>query len=346
MVAVPITGHRAASSSAHSPACSGWGRPRSAPSTATWSSCASGSPGRCTWSTVAGRLIYAPDPPQVGRPFSADRDRHREVLAGKVGASRTTAIDGHDAVAGYAPVPGTSWGLVAVEDWSSVMQSSQGYRRFLLALIIIGVVVPSLVVTFGVRRITRPIEALTDAAREVAGGNFDRTIAVSLPRRDRGACRAVQPHVGRAAGTRTRNSSSAWPTGRKELATLNAVAGRRQRFPRPRPHPRGRAGDHDAHDGHGIGRDLPSRRSRRAVAGRLPGLSPRMPEFVGGPLLEGWQWVGATDTSTAVLDVEGLLGGSVARRAARASIARGDPRPVGRERRRAGRHDPGQSAAC
>ncbi len=68
-----------------------------------------------------GRLIFAPDPVRGGPAVRGDGDP-----AGGAGRARSApcvhrAIDGHDAVAGYAPVPGTSWGLVAVEDWSSVM---------------------------------------------------------------------------------------------------------------------------------------------------------------------------------------------------------------------------------
>ena len=251
----------------------------------------------------AGRLIYAPDPTDVGHPFAATAIT-KEVLAGKVGALRTRAIDGHDTVAGYAPVPGTSWGLVAVEDWASVMQSSQSYRRFLLGLIAIGVVVPSLVVTLGVRRLTRPLEALTGAAREVAGGNFDRTIEVSS--RDEIAALAEQFN---RMSVELRNSYSQLEQRvadrTKELATLNAVAAVVSGTL-----------DLDRILEDSLAITLRSTGIEGGATFRLDdqgtpslaahqGLSPAALEFVGGPLLEGWpEWVGATDLSTAVLGVD------------------------------------------
>jgi signal transduction histidine kinase len=58
------------------------------------------------------------------------------------------------------------------------MASSQGYSQFLVFLLALGVIVPTLVVSIGVRRITGPIATLITAAQEVAGGRFDQKIAV------------------------------------------------------------------------------------------------------------------------------------------------------------------------
>ncbi len=168
------------------------------------------------------QVMFAPDPQEIGRTFPAGNIAGR-VMAGQVGALRTTQIDGHDAVAGYAPVPGTSWGLVTVEDWSSVIQPSQGYRRFLLGLIALGVVLPTFVVTLGVRRITRPIEVLTGAARDVAGGDFDRTIAVST--HDEIAVLAQQfNHMSAELRDSYAQLEQRVAERTRELATLNAVA--------------------------------------------------------------------------------------------------------------------------
>jgi nitrate/nitrite-specific signal transduction histidine kinase len=119
----------------------------------------------------SGLVIYHPDPARVGTSLSPD-PIVQMALAGKVGAERTTDLNGQQVVAGYAPVPGTAWGLITMESWSTLMAPGQGYRRFLLLLLAAGVIVPAIVVWFGVRRITRPIADLTDAAKEVAEGNF------------------------------------------------------------------------------------------------------------------------------------------------------------------------------
>ncbi len=123
-----------------------------------------------------GRVIYHSDARYIGDDFAAQTVVQR-VLDGQVGAVRTRDLEGHDIVAGFAPVPGTPWGLVTEERWAVLTQSSRTYQRFLLLLLGIGVIVPTLVANVGVRRITEPIAELIDAAKEVAKGNFGHTIS-------------------------------------------------------------------------------------------------------------------------------------------------------------------------
>ncbi|RME45120.1 MAG: sensor histidine kinase, partial [Chloroflexi bacterium] len=122
-----------------------------------------------------GRVIYHTHLDLVGNDFS-QQPVVQEALAGKVGAVRTRDFDGREIVAGFAPVPGTSWGLVAEESWAALNATSRGYRQFLLVLLALGVLLPALVVSVGVRRITGPIIALMDAAQEMAAGHFGRRI--------------------------------------------------------------------------------------------------------------------------------------------------------------------------
>jgi signal transduction histidine kinase/HAMP domain-containing protein len=122
-----------------------------------------------------GRLIYHSDSERIGEDFSMQPVVER-LLAGQTGAIRTRDFMGLDIVAGFAPVPGTSWGLVTEESWANLTQGSQSYQRFLLLLLGLGVVVPTVIVAYGVKRIVQPVEALIDAAKEVARGNFGQTI--------------------------------------------------------------------------------------------------------------------------------------------------------------------------
>ncbi len=123
-----------------------------------------------------GRLIYHFDEQRLTDDIS---DQHvvQQVLAQQTDALRAEDMDGQEIVASFAPVPGTSWGLVIQERWSELIGASQPYRRFLLLLLALGVTVPALVVAAGSRRLTRPIAQLSRAAREVAGGNFGQTIS-------------------------------------------------------------------------------------------------------------------------------------------------------------------------
>jgi signal transduction histidine kinase len=125
-----------------------------------------------------GRLIYHPDTSLIGDSIS-DQAIVQQVLAGRAGAVRTRDFEGLDIVAGFAPVPGTAWGLITEEEWSILFRSSEGYRLFLLFLLVLGIVVPMLVVLAGVRRLTEPITEMIQAAQAVAAGNFGRKINVN-----------------------------------------------------------------------------------------------------------------------------------------------------------------------
>jgi nitrate/nitrite-specific signal transduction histidine kinase len=122
-----------------------------------------------------GRVIYHSDTQRIGEDFS-HQEVVQQVLSGQVNATRTRDLENRDIVASFAPVPGTPWGLVTEESWTALISASQGYRRSLLLLLVLGVVVPALVVAVAVRRITHPITELIAAAQEVAGGNFGQTI--------------------------------------------------------------------------------------------------------------------------------------------------------------------------
>ena len=93
-----------------------------------------------------------------GRPlFTSISKSHREnaldheftqrALSGEVGAIRASNADGQAVVASFAPVPGTPWGLVSEENWAGLASSGRGYQRFLLFLLLLGIIVPTLVLS-------------------------------------------------------------------------------------------------------------------------------------------------------------------------------------------------------
>jgi PAS domain S-box-containing protein len=122
-----------------------------------------------------GRVIYHSDVASIGQDFSA-QTVVQQVLSGQVSSVRTRDPAGNDVVAGFAPVPDTSWGLVNEESWGALTSGFRSYQNFLLFLLVLGVVIPAIVVNLGVRRITRPITELMSAAQEVAQGKFGQTI--------------------------------------------------------------------------------------------------------------------------------------------------------------------------
>ncbi len=124
-----------------------------------------------------GRVIYHPDESLIARDLHNDADV-AEVLKGQAGYLRTRNSQGADILATFAPVPGTPWGLVSEENWASLLASSRGYGQFLLLLLALGILVPTLLVAMGLRRITKPVVQLTAAAREIAAGKYGEQIRI------------------------------------------------------------------------------------------------------------------------------------------------------------------------
>ncbi len=124
-----------------------------------------------------GRVIYDPAFGRIGSDFSF-HPVYQQAVAKQLGAQRTRSEDRRDIVASYAPVPRTDWSLVSEESWADLAGPSQTYRVSLLALLALGLVLPAVVVMFGVQRITGPLHDFIAAARHIAGGDFDQTISV------------------------------------------------------------------------------------------------------------------------------------------------------------------------
>lgn len=125
------------------------------------------------------------DHPAVARLMSGEFTSGDTTLLGGQGWSRGSAgalraenNAGIDVVAYFSAVPGTRWGLVSEESWSGLLSF---YRRYLFAqsvLFVLGVLIPAVVVGYGIRRLTQPVYQLMAGARRVAEGDFDQQIVV------------------------------------------------------------------------------------------------------------------------------------------------------------------------
>jgi nitrate/nitrite-specific signal transduction histidine kinase len=170
----------------------------------------------------SGQVIYHSNRGFIGQDFSR-QPAVEMAKSGEPGALRTLNGQGQEIVASFAPVPGTPWSLINEESWAALSASSRRYGQLLLALLGLGVVLPSLIVGIGVRRITRPISELIAAAKEMAGGHFGRRIRAStgdeleeLARQFNlmaGQLQESYAHLEQKVADRTR-----------ELATLNIIA--------------------------------------------------------------------------------------------------------------------------
>ncbi len=105
-----------------------------------------------------GQVLYHPQAEAIGRQFEEPEVLSR-VLAGQIDAFRDK-----DRVVGFAPVPGTPWGLVTVDTWASLTSATRDYQQLLLGLLILGIVLPA--VGFGFLAHERRREALERARVE------------------------------------------------------------------------------------------------------------------------------------------------------------------------------------
>jgi nitrate/nitrite-specific signal transduction histidine kinase len=122
-----------------------------------------------------GRAIDHQRPERSGQDLSA-QPAVQAVLSRQAGALRTRNVDNQEIIASFAPIENTTWGLIEEESWASLTQVSTRYGRLLLGLLVLGLLVPPIVVSIGIRRITRPIAELTDAAQKMAHGNLQQVI--------------------------------------------------------------------------------------------------------------------------------------------------------------------------
>ena len=124
-----------------------------------------------------GRVIYHRYSSQVGGSL-ADTDPVMRVIQGETGAVLTEDNTGETVISGFAPVPGTGWGLVTQERWDVVMGPIRRYGTLLLGILVGGSVISGALVFFSISQVLRPIRDLTRGAERIAGGDFDHTVVV------------------------------------------------------------------------------------------------------------------------------------------------------------------------
>jgi signal transduction histidine kinase/CheY-like chemotaxis protein len=123
------------------------------------------------------RIIFASDFRLIGKTFG-EYPVMDQIQSDQVNAMRVTTRDGRDVLTGYAPVPRSNWHLVVEQNWSDALAATNQYSSALFGLLLLGLVVPAIVTTIGVRHITGPIENIMQAAKNIAGGDFQQRIHI------------------------------------------------------------------------------------------------------------------------------------------------------------------------
>lgn len=122
-----------------------------------------------------GRVVYHRDVASLGTDLSALLPVQR-VVAGETDALIGNDATGEEVIAGFAPVPGTGWGVVTQEPWVNIVGPIQGFGWLLLALLAGGGIASGALVFFAIGRTLGPIRELSIGTRRIAGGDFDYRI--------------------------------------------------------------------------------------------------------------------------------------------------------------------------
>jgi HAMP domain-containing protein len=126
----------------------------------------------------SGILIHHPDRNLINTNQS-DQPMVASVLRGDPPSSQVYDEQGNPLVVNYAPVfSSRDWLLIKEQPLSDLMAPSRPYTSMLLALLAMGVVIPSIVVSIGLRRILKPVNELIAATKDISGGNFGKKIPV------------------------------------------------------------------------------------------------------------------------------------------------------------------------
>jgi nitrate/nitrite-specific signal transduction histidine kinase len=127
------------------------------------------------------RIIFSPVPSEMGKDLS--EEAYIQQLLQAESMSGRFANGTEDMVVSYVPMRNVDsnqvrWLLIEEQSWAEIMRPTLPYRRLLLVLLALGVIVPVLVTAYGVRRITDPIQKLIRASEQVTAGQFKHRIEV------------------------------------------------------------------------------------------------------------------------------------------------------------------------
>lgn len=115
----------------------------------------------------SGTIIFHPDAAEIGRELG-DRPFVNEMSAGMSGGLLIRGPGGERLVEGFAPIPGTDWGLIVQESWASVSSPLQVFDAI---VILVGVVVTFAVAFLAwrsVEQVITPIQGLAEQSTRLA----------------------------------------------------------------------------------------------------------------------------------------------------------------------------------
>lgn len=98
-----------------------------------------------------------------------------KMLAGEKGALRCE-LDGTDVLVCFAPLPHVGWSVASVCPYSTIRSEMGSASLTALIILIIGIILMSVCLRILLTRMVRPIRQMTDAAYQIAQGDFDASL--------------------------------------------------------------------------------------------------------------------------------------------------------------------------
>ncbi len=120
-----------------------------------------------------GRVIYHRHSSLIGQSLS-ELEPVRRVIRGEAGAMVVNQRTNDEVISGFAPVPGTGWGIITQEKWRTVSGPIQSGIRLSWILLWLGALLSGVLLFVLISRLLLPIRELTDGARRIAEGDFEQ----------------------------------------------------------------------------------------------------------------------------------------------------------------------------
>ena len=124
-----------------------------------------------------GRVIYHRYSSMIGRTLKSILPVMR-VTRGDIGAVITEDEAGEPSISGFAPVPGTGWGVVTQEKWENIVGPIRQHSQIILVLLTGGGILSGLLIFLSIGRILKPVRNLALGAQRIAKGDFGYQVDV------------------------------------------------------------------------------------------------------------------------------------------------------------------------
>jgi len=122
-----------------------------------------------------GSVIFHRNPELIGRSLLG-QPAVSAAIRGGAGAIVGEGSDGETTVSGFAPVPGTAWGVITEERWDTVIGPIRQVGRLALVGVVLGGVLAMLFLVLVMRRLLMPLGRLAEGADQIAAGELSHRV--------------------------------------------------------------------------------------------------------------------------------------------------------------------------